>query len=80
VPLFDAQHFKEFTIGFDGAQVTPSHVNKQLYRRGIQGGIWLQDDFPELGKSALYCVTEMHTRDSIDKLVTALSEALGEHQ
>jgi glycine dehydrogenase subunit 1 len=80
VPLFDAQHFKEFTIGFDDTQVTPSHVNKELYRRGIQGGICLQDDFPELGKSALYCVTEIHTRDSIDRLVTALNEVLGEHQ
>jgi len=80
VPLFDSQHFKEFTVGFDGAEVTPSHVNKELYRRGIQGGICLQDDFPELGKSALYCVTEVHTRGSIDRLVAALSEVLGERQ
>jgi glycine dehydrogenase subunit 1 len=78
VPLFEAPHFKEFVVGFDGAGVTASQVNAKLVQRGIQGGICLHDQFPELGQSALYCVTEMHTRQSIDHLVTAVNAILGE--
>ncbi len=42
---------------------------------GYQGGKPLKQDFPELGESALFCVTEMHTKEDIDGLVTALKEA-----
>ena len=30
--------------------------------------------FPELGESALYCITELHTQDDIDRLADTLSE------
>ncbi len=76
VPLFDAQHFKEFTIGFDSTGLSASQIDKELYHRGIQGGICLRDEFPELGESALYCVTETHTRGNIDRLAAALQEIL----
>lgn len=78
VPLFEAQHFKEFTVGFTGTGVTALHVNGRLHQRGIQGGICLQDRFPELGESALYCVTELHTRNTIDLLATMLAAILEE--
>jgi len=78
VPLFEAQHFKEFVIGFDSTGLTASQVNAKLLQRGIQGGICLHDQFPELGQSALYCVTELHSRDHIDHLVTAMNAILGE--
>jgi glycine dehydrogenase subunit 1 len=76
VPQFEAQHFKEFTIGFDKTGLAASHVNAKLLQRGIQGGICLHDQFPELGQSALYCVTELHTRESIDRLVEAMKVIL----
>jgi len=76
VPIFDAQHFKEFAIGFDGVRLTCSDVNAALLQRGIQGGNCLHDQFPELGQSALYCVTETHTRESIDRLVEAMKAIL----
>jgi glycine dehydrogenase subunit 1 len=41
---------------------------------GIFGGKDLTRDFPELGASALYCVTEIHTKADIDRLVGALRE------
>jgi glycine dehydrogenase subunit 1 len=76
VPLFEAHHFKEFAISFDGTGLTTSHVNAELLRRGIQGGTRLDNQFAELGQSALYCVTEVHTRESIDRLVAALKAIL----
>jgi len=36
----------------------------------------LTREFPELGNSALYCVTEVHTQDDIDRLVAALKEVV----
>jgi glycine dehydrogenase subunit 1 len=57
--------FKEFVVDF--AQPV-SEVNAALKERGIFGGGALSDN------SALYCVTEVHTQDDIDRLVEALSE------
>jgi len=78
VPLFEAQHFKEFVIRFDGTGLAASQMNAKLLQHGIQGGICLDNQFPELGQSALYCVTELHTREHIDKLVTAMKAVIGE--
>jgi len=44
--------------------------------QGIFGGKDLSLEFPELGQSALYCVTEVHTQSDIDRLVTSLSEVV----
>ena len=66
--------FKEFPIRFAGRTV--AEVNKALLARGIFGGRDLSADYPELGQSALYCVTEVHTRTDIDRLVAALAEVL----
>jgi glycine dehydrogenase subunit 1 len=78
VPLFEAQHFKEFVVGFEGTGLSVSQVNTKLLQRGIQGGICLSSQFPELGQSALYCVTECHTRENIDRLVAGIEEIMGE--
>jgi glycine dehydrogenase subunit 1 len=78
VPLFEAQHFKEFSVGFDGTGLSASQVNTRLLLRGIQGGVCLNDQFSELGQSALYCVTECHSREDIDRLVATIMQMLGE--
>jgi len=78
VPLFDAQHFEEFVVGFDGAGLEASQVNAKLLQRGIQGGINLRDQFPELGESALYCVTELQSRKDIDRLAHTMRAVLEE--
>ena len=39
-----------------------AEVNEALLARGIFGGRDLSADYPELGQSALYCVTEVHTQ------------------
>lgn len=72
-PIFSSFHFKEFTVSLLDKSV--NEVHKRLLERGIHGGKLLVE-FPELGEAALYCVTERHTKEAIDLLVSALGEAL----
>lgn len=71
---FASAHFKEFVVNFDGTGKTVKRVHDALIERGIFGGKDLSRDFPELGNSALYCVTEVHTKEDIDALVRSLKE------
>ena len=66
--------FKEFVVTFDGDTV--ADVNRALRAHAIFGGKDLSADFPELGQSALYCVTEVHGADDVDRLATALAEVV----
>jgi len=75
-PVFQAPHFKEFTVNLDRTGKRVAEVNRQLLERGILGGKDLSQEFPELGQSALYCITEVHTRGDIDGLVDALQEVV----
>ncbi len=74
--LFAAPHFKEFVVNFDGTGKTVAGINNALLRRKIFGGKDLTRDFPELGASALFCVTEVHTKEDLDRLVDALAKAV----
>jgi glycine dehydrogenase subunit 1 len=51
-----------------------AEINAALRERRIFGGLDLSRLFPELGQSALYCITELHTQEDIDRLATALGE------
>ena len=73
-PLFNSFHFKEFTVGFRGKTV--AEVHRELLASRLHGGKSLVKEFPELGEAALYSFTEMHTKKDIDRLVSALGEAL----
>jgi glycine dehydrogenase subunit 1 len=66
--------FKEFVVNFDGTKKKVSQINKSLLAKKIFGGKNLSQDFPHLGESALYCVTEIHTLEDLDSLVSALKE------
>ncbi|MEE4277634.1 MAG: aminomethyl-transferring glycine dehydrogenase subunit GcvPA [Halieaceae bacterium] len=66
--------FKEFVVNFDDTGKPVAEINDALRERGIYGGIDLSRRFPELGQSALYCVTEIHTQADIDRLVDAVKE------
>jgi glycine dehydrogenase subunit 1 len=74
-PLFDAQHFKEFTVNFDETGISSKEIHDELLKKDIQGGKILTS-FPELGDTALYCVTETNSRQDIDSLVNALDDVL----
>jgi Glycine cleavage system protein P (pyridoxal-binding), N-terminal domain len=75
-PVFDAPHFKEFVVNYDRSSLSVAEINGALRARGIYGGKDLTAEFSELGKSALFCVTEIHRRDDIDRLADALAEVL----
>lgn len=69
-----AGFFKEFVVDFNETGKTVAEANKALRGKGIFGGSDLSSHFPSFGQAALYCVTEIHTLDDIDRLVNALRE------
>jgi len=75
-PLFDSPHFKEFIVEFNDTWMAVKDINIYLREHRIFGGKDLSREFPELGNCAMYCITEIHTKDDIDKLVQALSDCL----
>ncbi|MFV2043303.1 MAG: aminomethyl-transferring glycine dehydrogenase subunit GcvPA [Anaerolineales bacterium] len=75
-PVFQSPHFKEFVVNFDDTGKSVAETNKALLGEGIFGGLDLSARFPELGQSALYCVTEVHTQADIDTLAKALQEVV----
>jgi glycine dehydrogenase subunit 1 len=75
IPAFDGSHFKEFVVNFDRTGRTVKEVNQILLNKhSIVGGKDLTKDFPELGRSALFCITEIHTADDIDRLTDAIRQ------
>ena len=75
-PAFSAPFFKEFVLDFNGTGKTVAEINRALTAHKIIGGLDLSADFPELGQSALWCVTETNPQYEIDALAAALSAVL----
>ncbi len=68
-PKFSGPFFNEFVISGGAAR------RDALLRNNIIGGLSLKKFYPELGDALLLCVTEMHTREQIDRLIQGLREA-----
>ncbi len=69
--------FKEFVVNFDACGKTVAEINDALRtRHQIFGGKDLSQELPELGQSALYCVTEIHTADDLTRLAQAVKEVV----
>jgi glycine dehydrogenase subunit 1 len=51
-------------------------VDAGLRAKGIIGGYGLEADYPGIGNAALVCVTELRTKDEIDRLARALQEVV----
>jgi len=73
---FSPNSFKEFVVNFNETGKTVKDVNKALLNYSIFGGKDISKEFPELGNSALYCVTEIHSKEDIERLANALKEVL----
>jgi len=73
---FKSCFFKEFVVNFSCTGMRVAEINDGLRARGIFGGKDISAELPELGAAALYCVTEVHTKDDIDRLVAALKEVI----
>jgi glycine dehydrogenase subunit 1 len=63
--------FNEFVIR---CPAPAAEINDLLLDHDILGGYDLSQDYPELGNHLLIAVTEMNTRDQIDRFVEVLSE------
>lgn len=69
---FGAPCFKEFVVDFNATGKTVAAINELLLDYEIFGGVDLAADFPALGQCALYCATELSTKEAMDKLAAAL--------
>jgi len=76
--IFGTANFQEFVVNFDDCGKTVAEINKDLLSKGIFGGKDLSREFPALGQSALYCITEMISAEDIRKLSGALREIVGQ--
>jgi glycine dehydrogenase subunit 1 len=77
-PVFEAPHFKEFTVNFDKTGKAVDTINRALLKRHqINGGKDVSNEFPELGKTALYCVTEVHSEEEIQRLADSIKAIAG---
>ena len=75
-PLFRSFHFQEFIVNFDETGKTVAEINNALLERNIFGGKDLTHEYPGLGNNALYCVSEVHSKEAIDCLVSAIEEVI----
>ena len=77
-PVFRSPHFKEFTVSFRETDLTVKDIHDSLLQLGIHGGKDISKEFPEIGNTALYCVTEIHSEEEIKSLATSLKQILTE--
>lgn len=68
--------FKEFPLNIDLTGKKVERVNKALLKRDIFGGKDISREFPELGQSALTCITEIHSKADIDRFADELETIL----
>ena len=73
-PIFKSPHSQEFTVNFEGKCV--GDVHEKLLKHHVHGGKDVSKDFPELGETALYCITEVHSKEDIEALTGALEKIL----
>jgi glycine dehydrogenase subunit 1 len=77
VNKFQGYNFREFIVNFDQCKKTVKEINKSLLGYKIFGGKDLSADFPCLGQSALFCVTEITSAEEIQHLAHSLAEITG---
>ena len=77
IPL-EGVSYCDFIVNFDKTGKTVKEINSALLQRDIFGGKDVSEEFPVLGQSALYSITEMHSKEDIDRLVSAIKAVCGE--
>lgn len=68
---FNGEFFEEFTFSFN---YDYEKIHKHLLKKGIHGGLKLNKN------EAIFCVTEVHTKEMIHELINGISEAIGNVQ
>lgn len=74
-PAIGEAFWKEFVVSFTSG-ISAQSVNDGLLERGLHGGKILTSEFPDLGESMLLSVTEIHTKNAIDELVSAIEHVV----
>lgn len=75
--VFTNAGFQEVLVNFDESGKKVHEINKALLKEKIFGGKSMKEAFPELGESALYCVSELTTVEDMDNLATVLKKIVG---
>jgi glycine dehydrogenase subunit 1 len=70
---FEGPIFNEFVLE---SEKPLNQIYIRMMEKGIIAGYPLERDFPELKNCLLLCVTEVHSRAKIEKLIEAFKEAL----
>ena len=70
-PVFDQPFFNEVAVRYTKGRTVES-VNRLLLKAGVLGGVSLKPWYPSLGESALWCATELNTREQVDRVTGAL--------
>ncbi len=68
-PVFKSPHFNEFVVR---SEISYLNVNDHLLKQGVQGGLYLSAHLEDLKNCAVFCTTEMHTKEDHDLLIRAL--------
>ncbi|MFW9980731.1 MAG: glycine dehydrogenase, partial [Candidatus Thorarchaeota archaeon] len=76
-PAIGQSIWKEFVVQFENG-ITAQKVHEQLLENDFHGGRILTEEFPSLGESMLFCVTEVHDKDTIDELVQTIEKIVTE--
>ena len=71
-----SSHFKEFVVDFNNTGKSVKEINNVLLEKNIFGGKDISNEFPELENCAVYCITEIHSKEDIDRLAHTLEEYL----
>ncbi|WP_440059255.1 aminomethyl-transferring glycine dehydrogenase subunit GcvPA [Thermogladius sp. 4427co] len=71
--VFSSDFFNEFPVSFDPLGIKYERVHEGLLEKGIHGGLYIGNLFRELGETALFAFTEMHTKQDIDLLAESIA-------
>ena len=75
-PFGHSSHFKEFVIDFSDTGKSVKEVKEALLKSKIFAGKDISTEYLELENCAIYCITEIHTKEDIDSLIHSLDEFL----
>jgi glycine dehydrogenase subunit 1 len=73
-PHFRGSFFKEFVVSYDKANA--STVFRRLAKRGVLGGYPVDKSFGLRAQAASFCVTEVHSREDVEKLAEAIEGSI----
>jgi glycine dehydrogenase subunit 1 len=68
---FEAINFKDVPVKF---RKNYREIHEALLVRGMHGGYYIGEHFPELGETALFAATETTRKELVDELIAALKE------